>query len=200
MPGQFPEGFPVGSIVLTNDEQLAFDEIDLSPDARSVDAIRANGKRVPLLMESLEARQAIPMHRILYFVDPAYTRLGKSSYRSLFKMNAQQMYGHYNFLQYFRYFVLGAHLPGNIVEQFTMEIGRRDWAGSSDAIDLSILAKKHVKSLSLNPHHASEEFFRLCLDCGVDRMNAAAIRERVRTMRIKLDPPDDFKVWATRLG
>jgi hypothetical protein len=37
----------------------------------------------------------------------------------------------------------------------------------------------------MEPHEASEEFFKVCLDCGVHQMHAAAVRDIVRKMKLR---------------
>jgi hypothetical protein len=137
----------------------------------------------------LEARGAIPKCRIDYFNDPEFrTGVPKGSHRNLFERNntrGREIYEHYSFLKYLRYFVLGANLPEPVIQEFRAEVERRAPISPGDALDLSMLAKDMMDEHRLAPHEKAEEFFKLCLDCGVYHGHAQRVKDAVAKMRLR---------------
>jgi hypothetical protein len=179
----------VGAIALNAEEKALFDKITLNPDLNDEAASEANTDGVPKLMDLLESRCAIPQHRLDYFNDPQF-RSGKvrGSHRNLFERNGttgKEIYEHDNFLKHLRYFLLGADLPETVIHEFRAEVQRRAPISSGDVQDLSELAKALMNKHRLEPYEKAEEFFKLCLDCGVHRMHAEWVKNVVGKMRLR---------------
>jgi hypothetical protein len=181
----------IGAIELAADEKALLDRItlDLVTDTDGYEAYSLNAKLIPQLMDLLQKRDAIPRHRLEYFDDPQF-RSGriKGSHRNLFERNGTadvEIYQHPHFLKYLRYFLFGADLPAEALDRFKSLVIRHSPVSGGDVQDLTKLAKDIVNERRMEPHEASEEFFKLCLDCGVHRMHAAAVRDIVRKMKLR---------------
>jgi predicted nucleic acid-binding protein len=141
---------------------------------RSVyEAYSLNAKLVPQLMDLLQKRNAIPKQRLDYFDDPQFRsdRI-KGSHRNLFERNSTvgiEIYQHPHFLKYLRYFLFGADLLPNVLDRFKSLVNRHSPISGGDVQDLSKLAKDLVNEHRMEPHEASGEFFKVCLDCGCIR-------------------------------
>jgi hypothetical protein len=181
----------VGAIVLTAEEEAILDRItlDLVTDTDGYEAYSLNAKLIPQLMDLLQKRNAIPKQRLDYFDDPQF-RSGriKGSHRNLFERNSTvgiEIYQHPHFLKYLRYFLFGADLLPDVLDRFKSHVNRHLPISGGDVQDLSKLAKDLVNEHRMEPHEASEEFFKVCLDCGVHQMHAAAVRDIVRKMKLR---------------
>lgn len=179
----------VGAIELTPEERVLLDRITLHLDTDAYEAYSANAKAIPPLMDSLLRRGGIPKHRLEYFDNPKY-RSGrlKGSHRNLFERNGtagRQILEHPHFLPYLRYFLFGADLPSDALDEFKTKVGKLPPITSDFVQDLWKFAKELANKFRLEPHDAAEEFFKLCLDCGVPLMHAQHIREVVRKMRLR---------------
>lgn len=178
----------IGAIELSIEEIALLREITLDVDPRDQNAMESNQSVVPKLMNLLLSRGAIPSHRLAYFNEPEY-RSGrlKGSHRSLFEKNGTagaEIYEHYSFLKYLRYFVLGADLPEPAIREFRGQVERLEPITSDDVQDLWEIAKAIVKKHQLQPHDKAEEFFKLCLDCGVFLTHANHVKDAVSKMRL----------------
>lgn len=177
------------SIELTDEEQALRAQLHFNfDDLRGSSALAvANGERAALLMESLIGRNAIPPVRWVYWTDPSYHhgRI-KCSHKGLFERNGtkgREIYEHPHFLKYLKYMLDGSALPARIIERFCERVEDCGHVSGGDAIDLAQHARSDVRQAALEAAQASEEFYKLALDCGVAEMWANSIREQVRGMR-----------------
>lgn len=180
-----------GAIDLRPEERALLLRIELGPEVGDSDEHAANADAVPKLMALLRKREAIPAHRLAYFDDPAY-RSGrlKGSYRSLFERNRTtgvEIFQHYSFRVHLRYFLFGADLPADVISQVRAFVECHEPISSDDVQDLWELAKSLSNQYRLEPHDNAEEFFKLCLDCGVHLMHAAHVRDVVAKMKLRKD-------------
>ncbi len=174
----------IGAIHLTLEERvlsdrLILDQSDLRGDS---DLAVQNGERACQLMKLLLARDAIPEPRLKYFNDPSYREgYPRGSRRQLFERNktsGDEIYRHPNFLAYLRYFLLGANLPQQVIDDFSAKILSFGHVGPSDALDLGKYARGLTRKEGLSSHDA-EAFYQLALDCGVYQGHAQRIQDIV---------------------
>jgi hypothetical protein len=147
-----------------------------------------NGELTASLMKSLLYRAAIPEPRLKYFNDPSY-RTGhlKGSRRQLFESNGtvgEEIYKHPNFLEYLRYFLLGADLPKRAIDEFSAKAEAYGRVGPSDSLELGKVARELTRNYGLTPWDAAEEFYKLALDCGIYQGHAIRIRDAVKRLRL----------------
>ena len=87
---------------------------------------RSNKPHVLALMDSLEARQGIPIRRWNYYIDPEQDGFkGKDrSPRLEFPSNKDrhETYDHLGFLECLYYFLFGANLPDELIEMFESKL------------------------------------------------------------------------------
>lgn len=176
------------SIELTAPEQELLNEIELDAGAlKGYEMATRNGERAAKLTELLLARQgAIPPQRIAYFTEPEYCIGGRGkSYKELFERNLRQgsILEHPHFLAYLRYFIHGPDLPESVIDSFAAQVAECGHVTSSDVVPLAKHAKRLTRSHGLNAHDASEEFYKLALEHGLDSGYAEIIRKQVRTVR-----------------
>jgi hypothetical protein len=173
-----------GPIPLTPEEQTLFDKIIFPPDDH--DDWLANAAVVPRLMKLMLTRGAIPEHRLEYFNNPEYrTGRMKGSRRDIFERNGTKglaIFEHANFLKYLRYFVLGVEMPEKVIDEFRHEVERVSPVSGGDMEDLIPLARRLIRGHRIEIHEASDNFFKLCLDCGVSLIWAAHLREAIKKM------------------
>ncbi len=79
--------------------------------------------------------------------------------------------------------MLGADLADPVIVDFEKQVGNPEWVSLSDAIPLGKHARKLVRQYGLEPHHASEEFFKLYLDMGLSLSVALSIMRSVEQVR-----------------
>ena len=94
-------------------------------------------------------------------------------------------------LKYLGYFLCGADLPDDLIEMFIVDAEKGyvsfNYVTSSDITPICKAARK-VARIAIRQHrfsksHVAEEFFRLCIDIGLDLGDARIVRDDV--MRIK---------------
>ena len=176
------------TIELTPAEQELLDQLELDAGALKGQAMATrNGERAAQLTELLLARDgAIPPQRLAYFTEPEYCIGGRgSSHKERFERNLRQgsMLEHPHFLAYLRYFIHGPDLPESVIAAFAARVEECGQVTSSDIVPLAKHAKQLTRSHSLNAHDASEEFYKLALEHGLDSGYAEIIRKQVRTVR-----------------
>lgn len=178
----------IGAIDLTPEEKaltdgLIFDQSDLRGNSNLA---TKNGERACQLMKLLLARDGIPGPRLRYFSDPEYRRgYPRGSRRQLFERNkttGDEIYRHPNFLTHLRYFLLGANLPQQVIDDFSAKVHSCGHVGPSDALDLGKYARGLTRKWSLTSGDA-EAFYQLALDCGVYQGHAQRIQEIVEKTR-----------------
>lgn len=176
-------------IPLTPPERQLFDQIvlDNHGPAFNREAHLKNGALITKLFGLLINRGAIAEHRLSYFTKPEYNIGGRgSSRRQIFERNGTScsaILSHGNFLPYFRYFVCGPDLPPRVLERFGDKVAECGQVTSSDIPVLCKFARQLARTHHLDPRTASEEFFKLALDHGLDLSTADFIRNQVRSVR-----------------
>ena len=173
-------------IELTDEETLLLEGITLEPNAsrHDYDAFRAtckaNADKVPLLMESLISRDAVPKQRLSYWNDPEYQtdhRL-KISRQGIFERNGskgRKIYEHPHFIPFLRYFLFSAELPDAVITEFEKKVGNPDWLTSGDFEPIGKCARSLIREHGLRQSSAREEFYKLCLDVGLGLFNTDLI-------------------------
>jgi hypothetical protein len=185
----------IGAIDLTSDEARLVEQITLNfvTDREGHQAYLRNEKLIPQLMAELKKRNAIPQHRLDYFLNPKF-RSGlplKGSHRSLFDRTRPatdlEVYQNPSFLKYLRYFLFGAQFDHpEVIERFRSAVTSKMLPiNGSDALELAKTGKDLANQYRLEPHSAGEEFFKLCLDCGIHRLHAIPVRDIVRKMKLR---------------
>jgi hypothetical protein len=175
------------AVELTEAERAILTEIKMDAHLLDdhIDATR-NGTAVCKLMRSLISRQAIPEVRRLYFQDPEYNIGRRKSRRAYFESNStlgERIFQHPHFLPYFRYFLERPQLPATVLESFRREVLNCGDVTSGDIILLGDFARQQARSHDLDPMQASEEFYKLALECNLDLDHAGSLRDAVRRMR-----------------
>jgi len=178
-------------IPLTDAEETLVSKIDLRLSHRNHDeahaAYNANAEPILALLASLSERDGVPPQRLRYWNDTEYNpgRI-KASRKGEFERNnclGEDIYTHPHFIKHLRYILHGADLPDPIILDFEQQAGNPEWVSLSDAIPLGKHARKLVRQYGLEPRHASEEFFKLCLDMGLKLSVALSIMRSVRQVR-----------------
>jgi hypothetical protein len=178
-------------IPLTDAEEALVAKIDLSLSHRNHDeahaAYNANAEPILALLALLSERDGVPSQRVRYWNDIEYNpgRI-KTSRKGEFERNnclGEDIYIHPHFIKHLRYILLGADLPGPIILDFEQQVGNPEWVSLSDAIPMGKHARKLVRQYGLEARHASEEFFKLCLDMGLKLSVALSIMRSVRQVR-----------------
>lgn len=143
----------------------------------------SNQKPILALLKSLHDRSALPKSRIRYWKDPACnTGRLKGSNESLFQRygtNGADIYTDPHFVPFLRYFLFGADLPPGVIEAFEEHVGNPEWVTSGDVVPMGKFARDLTRRFGLERNHASEEFFKLCLDMGLDLSIAQSVRRSV---------------------
>ena len=178
-------------LVLTEEEITLLHKINFEPHRLSLGnrhaAYEANDRAIPALLKSLEERDGIPRVRLNYWNDPKYnTYRGKLSHKGIFERNGctgADIYEHPHFLPYLHYFLFGADLPNEIIQDFEQRVGNPAWVTSSDVVPIGKYARTLARENGLDKGHAAEEFYRLCLDIGLERHVASMVRRAVMQLR-----------------
>lgn len=177
------------AIELTPDEAalaaaIQFDPHDTLGDTK---AFHTNGDLVVQLTESLLARRAIPDQRLSYFCDPEFNIGGRGNSRQeQFMRNVRDhdtMLRHGHFLKYLRYFIYGPNLPEPVMQTFSQAVEECGSITSGDIAPLAAKARTLVRTYRLGTKGVADEFYKLCIDLGMDASDAASIRATVLQVR-----------------
>lgn len=176
---------------LTENEAATLANIDLEYVSRhrsdGHEAYKTNKKPILTLLQSLSNRNAIPEARLNYWNDARYQKSRiKASHKGLFERNGctgSDIYTHPHFIRYLRYFLFGAELSDSVISEFEANVGNPQWVTSSDVIPIGKCARNLTRRHRLNPHDASEEFFKLCLDMGLSLSVAEQVMQSVKQVR-----------------
>ena len=95
----------------------------------------------------------------------------------------QEIYTHPHFIPYLRYFLFGADLPDAVIPEFEERVGNLRWVTSGDIVPIGKSARDFARQHQLDRAHASEEFFKLCLDRGLGLSTAASVMHSVKQLR-----------------
>lgn len=177
------------TVELTPEETVLADAIEYDPHMSLGDTqkFHANGDLVVQLMDRLLKRQAIPDQRLSYFSDPEFNVGGRGSSRrdSFIKHghDDDSALRHAHFLKFLRYFIYGADLPEPVLQAFVEAVEDCGLITSGDIAPLSSTARQLARAHRLVPKVAADEFFKLCLDLGLDPSDAASVRSSVLQIR-----------------
>ena len=183
---------------LTEEERSLVEMIDLrmwpSEDER-MKVLTTNEDPVLLLMSSMAKHRGIREQRWRYRLDPVYQvdRTGRTS-KGEFERNGivgDNAYIHAHFVPYLRYFLFGAYLPDFVIEEFEEQVGNPEIVTSGDIVPMGKLARELTKRNDLYRDGAALEFFKLCLDIGLDPGIARSVRRAVMQIR----PSSAGRVW-----
>ncbi len=140
------------------------------------------------LSELLFKRGAIAKVRLLYFTDPERNPGGRGKSRQeIFEKNGtrgSEILAHPHFMKHLKYFVCGPALPLKIIAEFKDTTRFSGYLTGGDITDLIPRARDAVRSEGLCPLEASEEFYKLALECGAMPYNADSIRKAVRSIKV----------------
>lgn len=176
---------------LTDEEAATLQRIELSPmrvaDPDAHAKYLANREPILALMRSLIERRALPAHRLHYWTDPEFKPGGfRTSREGIFERNGcsgEEIFIHPNFLKHLRYFLFGSELPEAVITAFEQKAANPEWVSSSDGIPLGKFARGLARQHGLERETAAEEFFKLCLDMGINLSTALSIRRAVLQLR-----------------
>jgi len=174
-------------IELTDHERELLSKIHFGHPSHS--EIRASLEPMDELTDSLLDRQAVPDVRLLYFTDPDRNpgARGKSR-QQIFEQNGTagaEIQAHPSFLKILEYFVFGPRLPASVIKMFKEEAMLSGMLTYGDINDLAPKARAAVRSYSLAPHDAAEEFHKLALECGASPDSAASLRKSILSVRAR---------------
>ena len=154
-------------VALTANEQALFDKITYDPSG-SFEARRASIDSAEHLARSLFQRGAIPDIRRRYFMEPEFFPGGRGkSHMNVFERN----------------FIEGPSLPTRTVAQFCAVVDSLGSVSGDDILELRNLVRRLTRESELNPYDASEEFFKLALECGASAAIAGSLLRAVREVR-----------------
>jgi hypothetical protein len=173
------------TIELTAEENELLGRITFGSSC-SHEMLRASCEAAALLSRSLLAREAIPKIRLRYFTDPELNIGSKKSREQSFEANGtkgEDILSHGNFLPYLRYFIFGPDLPIKVIDDFWIQVISTGFVSGSDIDALRKIARIATRHHHLDARVASEEFFKIALECGVGVSYARSIRDAVRAVR-----------------
>lgn len=108
------------------------------------------------------------------------------SHLNVFERNGtagNEILRHPNFHKYLLYFIEGPSLPAKTVAQFCAVIDSLGSVSGEDILELRNLVRRLTRESGLNPYDASEEFFKLALECGASAAIAESLLRAVREVR-----------------
>jgi len=166
------------NVDLTSDEKILFDQIDFT--GRDYCAEQAHK-----LAKSLIERNVIPKIRLEYFTEPQYNiqGRGKSRLQNWKRENLDEILKHPHFIKYLQYFINGPKISPEHIYEFEELVKKSDPITSGDTIDFCSLAKKQAKSSGKKAKDEAEEYYKLCLEIGIDEETARVIRSAVMNMK-----------------
>jgi len=172
-------------IPLTAEEQTLFKEICF--DWRNHEELRGSLAPMEALASSILRRDIVPEVRMAYFTVPEFNPTGRGKSRQeIFEKNGTsgaEILRHPHFLKHLEYFICGPDLPTVAIEKFRREAGSSYLTGS-DIVELGPYARSCVRQYRLHPHHASEEFFKLAVECGANPSFADNLRKSIRAVKL----------------
>lgn len=173
-------------IALTEAERSLFDRIEFDQGRLSHETWLLNTPLVEQLFDLLVGRGALPAHRLKWFTDANFNPGGRGKSRedqwAGNGTSGREVLRHPNFLAYFAYFLCGPDLPPTALRAFRAEVQTCGMVTSGDMPVLSKLARTLARQHRLEARSASEEFYKLALDCGLGR-NASYVSNGVRSLR-----------------
>ncbi|WP_131224911.1 hypothetical protein [Achromobacter marplatensis] len=172
-------------IPLSGEEQALFAEIRFN--WQSHEELRGSLAPMQQLASSILSRNGVPKVRLAYFCEPEFNPTGRGKSRQdIFEKNGTsggEILKHPHFLKHLEYFICGPELPNAAKEMFRSKAGSSRLTGS-DIVDLGPLARACVRQYRLDPHRASEEFFKLAVEWGAMPGFADNLRKSVRSIKL----------------
>ncbi len=178
------------AIELTETERSICDQIEMDAlKLRGPETANRNADSVMELLDLLDERSGIPQNRIAYFTDPEFNQgnHGRSRQQG-FERNGcrgSEILRHPHFLKYLKYFLFGADLPSRVIASFVKTIDGCGTVSSGDITELSTEARRLTRLHRLESRTASDEFFKLAIDCDISPWMADSIRTSVRSVRLR---------------
>ena len=164
-------------IELTKDEaklatMITFDVTEVDHEELR-QACKYNVEPVLRLVESLQQRDAIPEARKKYWTDPQCNIGGGTtkSHKQVFEGNGcrgADIFQHPHFLPFLKFVLFGADLDEEVIKEFEAQVGNPEWITSGDIEPMRRCARRLTRTYGLERTRAAEEFFKLCLDMGLD--------------------------------
>ncbi len=179
---------PPASIELTPEEQAFADSIDFAPDQLRLGAmydvvLRESCAAARALASALLNRGAVPEIRLAYFTEARYNIGMKRSRREVFEDNGtrgEAILEHGHFLPILRYWIHGPNLPNETMTGFCALADDGTLTSGMQLDRLREYARQQTRQRGLDPKAASEEFYTLALECGLDDHVARSVRDAVR--------------------
>jgi hypothetical protein len=177
------------ALELTETETAHLARIDFNPSERSHDANSwpVIADAMEELTRSLLKRGAVPEARRRYIGDAEYNIGGHGSSRQqIIERNGRgtPMLRNPAFLKHLHYFLYGPDLPEDVIESFKRKVRAcgKPFTGS-DGLEMADHARQLTRSCGLDIHKATNEFYKLALDCGLDAGDARSVRDTVMRTR-----------------
>ncbi len=175
-------------IALTDNEKALLQAITIrfeSFEHDPRDIYLRNEKPVLEIVKSLIKRDAIPEVRLRFWSDPEYriNRRNKSSPKEVFERNrctGDDIFTDLRFLPHLRYFLFGADLPDEVISKFDNQVGNPEWVTSGDIEPMGKCARSLIREFDLDRRRAPEEFYKLCLDIGLELWEARMVMESAK--------------------
>ena len=129
---------------------------------------------------------AVPQSRWAYFTDPALNIGSSKSRLEVFESNGttgEAIFEHPHFLKYLQYFIHGPDLPHETIVSFCAILNKEILTSGMLLDRLRSFARSETRKRGLDKHHASEEFYKLALECELDDHLVRTVRNAVRQVR-----------------
>ncbi|MEZ5780189.1 MAG: hypothetical protein R3D70_00820 [Rhizobiaceae bacterium] len=91
-----------------------------------------------------------------------------------------EAFTHPHFKKFLRYFLFGANLPKEAIDEFEKQVGNPQWFSGSDIIDLTKKTRAIVRNYGLKDWQYVNEFYLLALDNGLSAANADSVRRAAK--------------------
>ena len=171
-------------VTLTPEEEGWLSQMSFSPAPHGT--LRRSCELAPSLARSLCDRRAIPEIRLRYFKDATLNTRGSGSRKEEFErkgIRGDAIFSHGHFLKYLRYFIFGPGLPALVINRFLEAVGREPYYPGDNIEELRSFVRGAIRSKGLDRRRASEEFFKLALECGLSEDCAWDIRKAALSVR-----------------
>lgn len=178
----------IQKVELTPDELSLYNKIPFTKSGTKLsheDSLVGSGASIQLV-HSLSQRKAIPEIRLQYFRDPTYNTHSKKSHKEIFESNGTRgdaICRHPHFWPFLYYFIHGPDLPEETKEKFIDIVSGVENISGSDMPGLRVFVRAETRKYGLAPDAASEEFYKLALECGIGEGYARLLRNHVLATR-----------------
>lgn len=174
---------PRGKIELSEREKLLYAQLPQKLVHFGPEKWEVIADAMEELIESLEARNAIPEARIAIFNDANYAETGKKSIQQIFEQNGcSEIFRHPHFVNFLRYFIEGPDLPQECTSGLLKAL---DSIGTSGMIVKRThqFARDMVRKYDLDVQHAGTQFYRLAVEIGMSPSEAKGLRKAAMQVR-----------------